>query len=221
MLCLLSASIDDVQLHRDNRHFYSTRGIDPSFPGRSAIVNFDGYANYARGSLQFFEGDDGGSHRHSRRCSWHFFDDGEGINQVPLNALVGPAKAYDLTGLDCITASRLADLDIDGGARVLFKTSNADLWKRSEAASDYVALTADAADFLVHRGVRAVGIDYLSVDRPHQSDFPVHHLLLKHRVSIIEGLNLRHVCADEYFLICLPLKFSNAEAAPARAVLLQ
>lgn len=128
---------------------------------------------------------------------WHVFDDGEGINQVPLNALVGPTKVYDLTGSDCITASRLADLDIDGSARVLFKTSNADLWKRSETASDYVALTANAADF------------------------PVHHILLKNRVAIIEGLNLHHVRAGEYFPICLPLKLSNAKAAPARGVLLR
>ncbi|MBI1929253.1 cyclase family protein [Candidatus Poribacteria bacterium] len=153
---------------------------------------------------------------------WHFLDDGCKINQVPLNALVGGAEVYELTGLDRITASTLASLDIRRGARVLFKTDNSERWgQTSEVASNYVALTADAAHVLVRRGVQTVGIDYLSVDAPDQSDFPVHRALLENQIAIIEGLNLRHVCAGEYLLVCLPLKFADAEAAPARTILLR
>ncbi len=153
---------------------------------------------------------------------WHFLDDGCKINQVPLNALVGEAEVYDLTGLDRITASTLAALDIRRGARVLFKTDNSERWGQTgEVTSNYVALTEDAAHLLIHRGVQTVGIDYLSVDAPDRSDFPVHRALLENQILIIEGLNFRHVCAGEYFLVCLPLKFADAEAAPARAILLR
>jgi arylformamidase len=153
---------------------------------------------------------------------WHFLEDGGKLEQVPLNALVGPAKVYDLTGVERITESSLADLDIQRGERVLFKTDNSELWSKTNAvASDYVALTEDAAHFLIQRQVQTVGIDYLSVDEPHRADFPVHYALLKNRVAIIEGLNLRGVSAGDYLLVCLPLKLSNVEAAPARAVLLR
>ncbi|MCZ6677764.1 MAG: cyclase family protein [Candidatus Poribacteria bacterium] len=119
-------------------------------------------------------------------------------------------------------ASTLTDLDIRCSERVLFKTNNSELWDQTgKVASDYVALTKDAAQLLVHRGVQAVGIDYLSVDLPDRSDFPVHHTLLDSRIAIIDGLNLRHVGAGEYFLICLPLRLADAEAVPARAMLLR
>jgi arylformamidase len=153
---------------------------------------------------------------------WHFLDDGDTIDQVPLNALVGVAQVYDLTGVNRITESTLAPLNIRPGERVLFKTSNSALWGQThEVAPDYVALTTGAAHFLLQRNVQTVGIDYLSVDAPNTLDFPVHRALLKHRVVIVEGLNLRDVHAGEYFLICLPLKFKAAEAALARAVLLR
>jgi len=153
---------------------------------------------------------------------WHFLDDGGKLDQVPLNSLIGQAKVYNLTGLERITASSLAELAIEYGERVLFKTDNSELWDEPDkVTSDYVALTGDAAQFLVSRQVQAVGIDCLSVDEPHRLDFPVHHALLKNRITIIEGLNLRHVSEGKYFLICLPLKLSDVEAAPARAVLLR
>ena len=142
------------------------------------------------------------------------------MDQVPLNALVGQVQVYDLTREDCLMESMLTGLDIQWSERILFKTNNSELWNETNAvASDYVALTEGTARFLVHRKVQTVGINYLSVDIPHRSDFPVHHILLENQIVIIEGLNLRHVYPGKYFLVCLSLKFSNAEAAPARAIL--
>ena len=72
---------------------------------------------------------------------------------------------------------------------------------------------------LLARGVRLVGIDYLSIEEFHSNDYPVHHLLLEAGVVIVEGLDLRRVTPGDYDLWCLPLKVVGADGAPCRAVL--
>jgi arylformamidase len=69
---------------------------------------------------------------------------------------------------------------------------------------------------LVQRGVRLVGIDYLSI-----GDEAVHHTLLEGGVVPVERLDLRGVEPGEYELICLPIRVVGADGAPARAVLLR
>ena len=48
-----------------------------------------------------------------------------------------------------------------------------------------------------------------------------HRTLLAAGVIIVEGLNLSDVLPGLYQLICLPLKATGSDGAPARAVLLE
>ena len=72
----------------------------------------------------------------------------------------------------------------------------------------------------VQCGVRAIGMDYLSIEQFGSATFPVHHVLLGAGVFVIEGLDLRQAEPGRYVLVCLPLKFPGLDGAPARAVLL-
>lgn len=152
----------------------------------------------------------------------HFIPGGATVETLPLEVLTGPARVVHLPDVDIITAEVLAAANIPPGAtRVLFRTRNSDLWARGEREfrPDFVALSEDAARWLVARGVRLVGVDYLSVagfDDPR----PVHEILLRAGVVIVEGLDLSAVPAGEYDLVCLPLKIAGAEGAPARAILI-
>jgi arylformamidase len=83
-----------------------------------------------------------------------------------------------------------------------------------------VYFSDDAAEVILERRLRAVGLDYLSIERFGSTDFPVHHRLLGAGVFIIEGLDLRQADPGRYVLVCLPLKFPDLDGAPARAVLL-
>ena len=67
----------------------------------------------------------------------------------------------------------------------------------------------------MERGVRLVGIDYLSVGAPE-----THRKLLSDGVVLLEGLDLRGVEAGDYRLVCLPLDIVGSDGAPARAVLI-
>lgn len=103
---------------------------------------------------------------------------------------------------------------------MLLRTRNSEGWRRGERdfRTDFVALTVDAARWIAARGLRLIGVDYLSV-QIFRGDPQTHIALLQAGIVIVEGLNLAEVAPGSYELICLPLKLAGAEGAPARAVL--
>ncbi len=149
----------------------------------------------------------------------HYIEGREGIDKLSLGILCGPVIVSDLTGVGIITGSCLEALDLPTVVeRLVFKTGNSELWNLDEFTPEYVALSEDGAEWIVDRGIKLVGIDYLSI-APHSNSQPVHRILLQAGVTILEGINLSGVLPGQYELICLPLKLMNAEAAPARAIL--
>jgi arylformamidase len=134
--------------------------------------------------------------------------------------MVGEALVADLRGRSAIDAAALEETELRAGDILLCRTDNSWRWAAPDFRRDFTYLTEDAAELLVARGARAVGIDYLSIERFGSPDFPVHHRLLGAGVFVIEGLDLRAVEPGRYTLVCLPLKFPDLDGAPARAVLL-
>lgn len=153
---------------------------------------------------------------------WHFLEEGDTVERLSLDAMIGSALVVYLPDVDSISARDLAGLVPAGTTRLLLRTRNSQLWadKVAEFRPDYVALTPDAAEWIVKEGVRLLGIDYLSVQRYGDSS-STHRILLQKRVVILEGLNLAYVEPGDYDLICLPLYLVGAEGAPARAVLIK
>ena len=150
---------------------------------------------------------------------WHSLNDGGRTESLSLDVLVGPARVVELPVHRGITADDLAPLDLAGETRVLLKTPNSELWRSSDFHADFVGVTESGAKYLVERGVKLVGIDYLTVEVFRTPGAPAHHALLGAGVVIIEGLNLREVEPGRYDLICLPLRVVGCDGAPARVVL--
>jgi arylformamidase len=151
----------------------------------------------------------------------HFIEGGRTLDQMPLEHFVGEATVLDLRGRAAVDAAALAGQPIDRDAIVLFKTDNSALWERDGFQEGFTYLTRDAAELLVARGVRTVGLDYLSIEQFGSRTFTVHKILLGRNVLIIEGLDLRAVEAGRYQLACLPLRLEGVDGAPARAVLMR
>lgn len=153
----------------------------------------------------------------------HFVPTGATIDEVGLTALIGSASVADVSGSRAIDAATLDACQIpDGTERLLLRTDNASRAGMHDGSfhEDYVALTPDAARWVVRRGIRLVGIDYLSIQR-YEDPPDVHEILLGAGVLILEGIDLRPVTPGRWTLICLPLHVTGIEAAPARAVLLE
>lgn len=153
----------------------------------------------------------------------HFIDGGDAVEALPLDAMVGPAYVVEIADAKQVTAARLERAAIPSDTqRLLVKTGNSALWDKPNHAffEDFAALAPDGAQWVVDRGIRLVGVDYLSVQR--FRDDPAnrtHHVLLGARVVIVEGLDLRAVAPGRYGLTCLPLKLVGSDGAPARVIL--
>jgi arylformamidase len=153
----------------------------------------------------------------------HFLQNGATVEKLSLDVLVGTCYVAHLPEAADITAGNLNDLNLPSGIeRLLLRTRNSELWaaKTIEFRKDFVALTHDAAQWIVDKGIRLIGIDYLSVQRFYD-DSRTHQILLGADIIALEGLNLTGINAGFYELICLPLKLVGAEGAPARAILRQ
>ena len=151
----------------------------------------------------------------------HFLNNGITVDDLALDLLIGRVYVIHLPDVSMITASVLMQSDIPPRTRrLLFKTRNSKLWENgnTEFQTDFVALSVDAAELLVDRNVKLVGIDYLSI-APYKMGTSVHTILLNAGVVVIEGLNLSQVSQGRYTLHCLPLKLGGADGAPARAIL--
>jgi arylformamidase len=154
----------------------------------------------------------------------HFIENGATVDQLPLDVLMGSAMVVELLNVDVITPEILESVILPVGMkRLLFKTKNSDLWAdpTHEFNPDYVALNADAAEWLVQKGIRLVGVDYLSVQMYKDTEPLTHQILLEAGVVIVEGLNLSKARQASYQLLCLPLKLAGCEGAPARAILIE
>lgn len=152
----------------------------------------------------------------------HFIADGATVEQLSLKELTGRAYLLYLPKIDLITKKILEQAVIPPHTRrILFKTRNSDYWvnKKHDFQTNYVAISPDAAQYLVDRNIKLVGVDYLSVG-PYDDAITTHQILLKANVIIVEGLNLSQVPPGRYMLYCLPLKLAGADGAPARVILI-
>ncbi len=151
----------------------------------------------------------------------HLIPGGKTVDALDLAVMVGLARVVEFDAQGAITAEFFEGIDnLGADERILLKTRNSSLWGNQGFAEDYVGLSVDAADWLIDKSVKLVGIDYLSIDAPGNAGLPVHHALLENDVVVVESLNLEQVPEGYYQLVCLPMKIGGSEGAPARVILL-
>lgn len=148
---------------------------------------------------------------------FHFSNEGEKVDELPIDLYIGRARVIDLTGITEIGYEALAQYDFGGVERILLKTG-----KREDLTlfpKDFVTIQADLAPLLREKGVRLLGIDSPSVDPETSKTLDAHHALYENNVMILENIMLDHVEAGDYELIALPLNIVGADGSPVRAVI--
>ena len=151
----------------------------------------------------------------------HFFDNGPGAEGLPLEMLIGRTRVIEVASRAGIAADDLSQIDLSEDVRLLIKTHNSRLWGSPDFHTGYVGVTESGARHLVDRGIKVLGVDYLSVEEFKKPGAPAHHVLLGGGTIVIEGLNLRDVEPGVYEMYCLPLRIVGGDGAPARVVLRQ
>ncbi|WP_419954154.1 arylformamidase [Neobacillus niacini] len=148
---------------------------------------------------------------------FHFDDDGKKIIELDLELYMGPVRVVDMSGKVSIGAKDLADVDLEGMKRVLFRTRS---WQiESEFPEKIPHLEANLGPFLAERGIRLIGVDVPSVDPIDSKDLHAHHSLNDNGIHILESILLDEVEPGDYELIALPLPLVEGDGSPVRAVL--
>ncbi|WP_410507542.1 cyclase family protein [Methanosarcina hadiensis] len=174
----------------------------------------------------------------------HIIKDGLAIDNLNLENLMGQAAVLDFSQIngalkDSTLDKAFNNLGIDESVSILLlktkspfekeKSSKTSCFQAEESdrrseteefPENSVYLDSGAADWIVRKGFKTVGIDSFSVDSLSSENLPAHHILLSINVNIVECLDLSSVEAGIYFFLCLPLKIEGCDGAPARALLI-
>ncbi|MBS0273916.1 MAG: cyclase family protein [Proteobacteria bacterium] len=150
----------------------------------------------------------------------HFFSDGATLDAIELDRFVCEALVVELAeGDDFVDVRHVQNLPDLENTAVLFRSRNSRISTDAPFHEGHVYLSGPAAKLLIRKHANLVGVDYLSVDRFGDEEFPAHRALLGNNVLVLEGLNLSSVRAGRYRLSALPLKIQDADGSPVRAVL--
>lgn len=151
----------------------------------------------------------------------HFIVDGVTTQDISLDALMGACTVIDMTHcVDVITREDLVVVadKLQSDTRILFKTRNSAHSATDAFDAHFVYIDKEAALYLAQCKLKAIGFDYLGIER-NQPGHETHIALLNAGIVIIEGLRLGYVSPGDYVLYCLPLALVGSDGAPARAIL--
>jgi len=149
---------------------------------------------------------------------YHVDDMGATIDAIDLNNLITKCRVLDLTNvIGGITKEDLMDKNIRPGEFVLLKTRNSFTEKFEP---DFVYVEKSGAEYLAEKAIVGVAIDSFGIERA-QPGHETHKILFSNGIIIIEGVRLKEIAEEEYFMCALPLKIKGVDGAPARIVLIK
>ena len=148
----------------------------------------------------------------------HYGEGAATIGQVDLAPYLGPCRVIHAIGCGpLVRPEHLAHaLTAALPPRVLVRTCTT---APTAWSPEFSAFAPETIAALAARGVTLVGIDSQSVDPADSKTLDSHHNLLRLNLRVLENLVLDDVPAGDYELIALPLKLTQADASPVRAVL--
>jgi arylformamidase len=152
----------------------------------------------------------------------HFIPGGSTITDMPLDATIGPARVIEIKDQQRIRVAELEKHNIKKGERLLFKTRNSPMsYEGPKFMEDYVYFDDAAAEYLAAKGVRLIGLDFITIGnfKDEASVTKTHTTFLNAGVYILENCALGDVPPGDYELLCLPLRVLHADACPCRAIL--
>lgn len=151
---------------------------------------------------------------------FHRYADGQDLSELPLSSLA------DLEGI-CISTKGFASNGIEVSVfsqadyrdkAVLIHTGWSEHWGSEAYFTGHPFLTRASASFLVEAGARLVGIDSYNIDDTRDLLRPVHSILLKAGIPVVEHLcRLEELPGSGFKFFAVPVKVKSFGTFPVRA----
>jgi len=166
-----------------------------------------------------------GTHVDSPR---HVISNGEVICNTNLDRLIGEGTVLGLKHKP--PGSVITEDDLNTYAKDIGKNDIVILntgYEKSAEPEKYCSLAPEAAHWLVNREIKCLAVDMPSLDpinrkggRASDQTHPAHHIILGAGIPLVECLVNLDALHGRMFFVCLPLKISDCDAAPARVIAL-
>ncbi len=150
---------------------------------------------------------------------FHRYADGIDISELPLESLADlPCLVVHATERSSRAIAELPDERDLRGAAVLFHTGWDTHWRTDQYFEGHPHLTGELAEALVRRGAALVGIDSFNIDATDDGTRPVHSILLRAGIPIVEHLcNLGAIPDAGARFYAVPAKVKGMGTFPVRA----
>jgi len=149
---------------------------------------------------------------------FHRYADGKDLSQLELQKLANlPAIKVLAQHMHAVDISCFPRQDLEGKA-VLVETGWSRHWNTTEYFEGHPFLTEDASRFLADSGVVLVGIDSHNIDNVQDLRRPVHSILLRSEIPIVEHMtNLAALPHVDFRFFAVPVKVKGFGTFPVRA----
>lgn len=157
----------------------------------------------------------------------HHLKNGKDISGLPLETFMGSAIRLDFRSKG--RQGRIEGADLRKLSGKIRKNDIVILWVEWDKYYgkpqhlDRPSLSLDAARFLVKKKIKCIGVDASGIElAPKAAEQPVHHLLLRHNIPIIEELtNLGAIRNERFVFLGLPLRMKQLDSSPIRAIAIE
>lgn len=137
---------------------------------------------------------------------FHFYADGNTIDQVDLDRFIGWAYVAEHDG----------DISADDAKNILKAANGCErILVKGKAV-----VTKEAAQVFAQEGIKLFGNESQTVG-PIDAPKEVHLIMLGAEIVLLEGIRLEKVPVGKYFLNAIPLNLGGADGSPCRATLLE
>ena len=148
---------------------------------------------------------------------FHFIDDADTIDMVPLDKFIGYAYVTEFNG----------DITADAAKNIMEEARKADALcpDKSDKASYRIlvkgkaVVSEEAAKVFADEEIKLFGNESQTVG-PEDAPMAVHLIMLSKKIVLLEGIRLSEVPAGIYMLNAAPLNLGGSDGAPCRAVLM-
>lgn len=155
----------------------------------------------------------------------HFIPGGKTLEAMDLNILCGPVSVLDFRTKGEHAVLTKEDFETQPlSERIILCLGWYKNWKTKKYYQAFPSMCLEAANFLIEQGVKLVAMDTPSPDPGasivEKDDSPVHKLLLRNDVVIVEYLADTDQLQPgrNYEIIALPLRIQGADGCPARVI---
>jgi arylformamidase len=143
----------------------------------------------------------------------HMLQGGKTLDQFQIDVFIGNAMVLDVVGQKEIHTdlSKVQKNDI-----IFFYTGHSKKIYQPTYFQENPVISQDTAQELIDKQAKIIGLDSFT---PDNEPFPIHTMLFKKDILIVENLvNLENLVDKRFTCYILPLKICDADGAPCRVI---